>query len=149
LHNGSKYYFAVTSYAYNPAPPFGSLVLENSIATITVVPQVTNPGVRYSSKDGDVVIANRTAGFKRWQGLSLMLLILQKSQGATYKVTFKTDPANPATGVLWTLTKGSTVMLDNQSNLSGDDTYLITDGLQVKVTGPPPGVKNRRYVLHL
>ena len=140
LHNGSKYYFAVTSYAYNPAPPFGSLVLENSIATITVVPQTPNPGTRYTSRDGDQVVATRTAGSSDGKVIATVV-DPSKVTGASYKVTFKTDPANPATGVLWTLTKGSTVMLDNQSNLSGDDTYLITDGLQVKVTGPPAGVK--------
>ena len=31
---------------------------------------------------------------------------------------------------------------DNQTNLSGDNDYLITDGLQVKVSGPPEGVKD-------
>ena len=44
--NGTKYYFAVTAYAYNPPPanvPFH--VLQSTPVPLTIIPHSTNPGV--------------------------------------------------------------------------------------------------------
>lgn len=139
LYNGSKYFFAVTAYAYNPQPPFGPKILENPLNVVTVIPQKPNPGVRYGGKAGDVITATRTAG--KSDGVVQGIVIdPTKTTGATYKVTFKDDPNLPGS-VLWTLSKGTTPVLVDQSNLSGDDNYLIIDGIQFKVAGPPPGLK--------
>jgi hypothetical protein len=65
-----------------------------------------------------------------------------KLTGDTYNVKFKVDTTSGNT--LWYLsdvTKG-TKLIDNQSNQTGDESYLQVDGLSVKVIGPPPGVKD-------
>ena len=49
LVNGIKYYFAVTSYNYNPSPTAVPNNLENPIAIMTVIPQSTDPGVTQSA----------------------------------------------------------------------------------------------------
>ncbi len=49
LVNGIKYYFAVTSYNYNPSPTAVPNNLENPIAIITVIPQSLDPGVTQSA----------------------------------------------------------------------------------------------------
>lgn len=53
LYNGTRYYFAVTSYSYNPDPLAVPNVLENPISVITVVPQSQDPGVIFSSEPGE------------------------------------------------------------------------------------------------
>ncbi len=53
--NGIKYYFAVTSYSYNPDQAAVPNNLENPIAILTVVPQTPNPGVTYGDESGGSV----------------------------------------------------------------------------------------------
>jgi len=137
--NGSRYYFAVTSYAYNPDLNAVPRALENSIAVIEVIPQKPNPGVRYPLKPGNEIVATRTAG-KSDGTVKATVVDPSKLAGATFKVTFKDDPAH-AGAVLWTLTRNNTVLLADQTNMSGDDDYFFFDGLQIKVAGPPPGIK--------
>jgi hypothetical protein len=52
LVNGRKYYFAVTSYNFNPSLTAVPNNLENPIAIIEVIPQTPNPGVTYSDESG-------------------------------------------------------------------------------------------------
>ncbi|MFA6981169.1 MAG: T9SS type A sorting domain-containing protein [Ignavibacteriaceae bacterium] len=47
LVNGVKYYFAVTSYSYNPDPLAVPNNLENPISVLTIVPQLPDPGVTF------------------------------------------------------------------------------------------------------
>lgn len=140
LVNGSRYHFAVTAYAYNPEPPFGPKILENPIQTIMVTPQSPNPGVRYQAKPGDKLTVTRTAG-KSDGIVEASVIDPARVTGQQYRVTFVDDPNIPGS-VLWSISRGTTVLLRNQSNLSGDDDYLFVDGLQVKVAGPPPGIKH-------
>lgn len=139
LYNGSKYYLAVTSYAYNPDPNAVPKALENPLAVITVIPQLPNPGVRYSANPGDAFNAAQTAGTGQGS-VQVNVVDPSKTTGQAYKVTFVDDPNIPGS-VLWTLLRGTTVLLSNQSNLSTDWTTQIIDGLIVKVQGPPPGLK--------
>jgi hypothetical protein len=53
--NGIKYYFAVTSYSYNPDMAAVPNNLENPIAILTVIPQTPNPGVTYGDESGGSV----------------------------------------------------------------------------------------------
>ena len=53
--NGIKYYFAVTSYSYNPDLAAVPNTLENPIAILTVIPQTPNPGVTYGDPSGGSV----------------------------------------------------------------------------------------------
>ncbi len=53
--NGIKYYFAVTSYSYNPDLGAVPNNLENPIAILTVIPQAPNPGVTYNDESGGAI----------------------------------------------------------------------------------------------
>jgi hypothetical protein len=55
LVNGIKYYFAVTSYSYNPDLEAVPNNLENPLAILTVIPQTPNPGVTYGDPSGGSV----------------------------------------------------------------------------------------------
>ncbi len=145
LIDGSRYFFAVTAYAYNPSPLFGPKILENPITILSfggqpgIVPHTPDPGVRYSSSAGDVINAAQTAGTGQGS-VKVSVIDPSKTTGQAYKVTFVDDP-NIIGSVLWTLLRGTTVLLKDQSNLSDNWTTQITDGLLVKVQGPVPGLK--------
>lgn len=67
LNNGSRYYFAVTSYAiYNqsgePDPVQVPNNLENPFIVLTVVPQSTDPGVEYGEGAGSELDVEHTTG---------------------------------------------------------------------------------------
>ena len=67
LNNGSRYYFAVTSYAiYNqsgePDPVQVPNNLENPFIVLTVVPQSTDPGVQYGEEPGSEIEVEHTTG---------------------------------------------------------------------------------------
>ncbi|MGB2958889.1 MAG: hypothetical protein WBG01_10070 [Bacteroidota bacterium] len=53
--NGTKYYFAVTAYNYNPTPPTTLHALESSPRIVTVIPASTSPGERFGAAYGDTV----------------------------------------------------------------------------------------------
>jgi hypothetical protein len=67
LNNGSRYYFAVTSYAIfnqsgEPDPIQVPNNLENPFIVITVVPQSENPGVQYGEDPGSELDVDHTTG---------------------------------------------------------------------------------------
>lgn len=143
LNNGSKYYFAVTSYAIfnNSGEPDSVQVpnnLENTFNVIEVVPQTTDPGVRYPAAYGDTLQGVTHIGPGNG---SLVPIVIDPSRlnGNQYQVTFKENEGE----ILWDLKNVTTnlVVAANQSNQSGDETYPIVDGVLFKVLGPPPGVK--------
>lgn len=140
LANGTEYYYVVSSYVVHSDPDAVPNVLESLSARIVATPHTPNPGVQYTSKSGDQIIATHTAGGSDGSVVA-NVIDPSKVNGSTYTVTFK-DDGQGLGGVLWSLKKGSTEILKDQSNLSGDNNYFITDGLQVKVSGPPIGVKD-------
>jgi len=52
LVNGTRYYFAVTAYSYNPDPEAVPNNLENPISIFTIVPHSPDPGVTYGTGSG-------------------------------------------------------------------------------------------------
>ncbi len=54
LYPGTRYYFAVTAYAYNPSPNAIPNMLESTLNIVTVTPQAA-PGVRYNAEVGSPV----------------------------------------------------------------------------------------------
>jgi hypothetical protein len=141
LVNGTKYYYAVTAYNYNPSG-ISPTSLESSPIILTVVPHSPNPGTRYAGKNGDTVktVTHTTApGATSCDGSVVPLVVdPTKLTGHLYSVTFDT-----VVGVVsWKLTDQTTgkILLANQTNQSGDDNYLFADGIQVKVVGALPGM---------
>ncbi len=140
LNNGTRYYLAVTAYAYNPDPNAVPKVLETPMQIITVVPHSPDPGVRYSAAAGATVTASHTSTGAVSDGTVVATVIdPTKVTGASYSVKFKTDASK---NVVWYLQRGSTTILDNQTNQTADNNYLFTDGLQVVVQGAPIDFKD-------
>lgn len=137
LIRGQSYTFAITSIGYNDDPGLPSFILESAPAIINVTPQATKPGVRFSSNVGDTLKSVHVTG----AGDGTVFAIVVDPNlltGHDYKVVF--DDAT----VTWSLVDVTLnkVLLSNQSNQTGDANYTITDGFQLKVVGPPPGMKD-------
>ena len=138
LINGVRYFFAVTSYSFNEDPNAVPNNLENPLQAFVAVPHSTNPGVRYAGVAGDTIQPVSHTGSSDG---SIIPLVVDpaRTSGHTYNVRFEDDGG----AIVWKLvdvTAGDTV-LRGQSNQTGDDDYLVVDGVQVKVLGPPPGMK--------
>jgi hypothetical protein len=131
--DGTDYYFAVTAVGYNGAPDAPFHILESSPVALHVVPQLPNPGVRYTSSSGDTlkVTHNGTSDGK----VVPIVIDPTKTNGHNYKVTFDSTGS-------WSLTDITANTIDvTNTNQSGDNNYVVINGIQTKVLGPPPGVK--------
>ena len=136
--NGQSYTFAVTAIGYNNDPGLPYNILESSPVIVSLTPHSANPGVRYGSAVGDTILSVHATGSSDGNVIALVV-DPTKLTGDNYKVTF--DTLNG--GNVWSLTDVTTgtVLVKNNTNQSGDDTYPIIDGMQVKVFGPSAGVK--------
>ncbi len=136
LTNGNPYYYAVTAYSFkDKATPNN---LESLPQIFTVIPDST---AEYPQSTGDTLKAVHSKGSS--DGSVIPLVINPKSlTGHKYKVTF--DTSSTAGKYVWSLidVTSNKTLLRNQSNQSGDPDYMFVDGMQVKVVGPPPGVKD-------
>lgn len=145
LFNGSRYYFAVTSYAYKEGVAIPR-TLENVPSATTIVPQMVAPGTTLGAEAGasiEVEHAGPSDG-------SVEVSVLDPSAltGSSYEVTFaevvETDDEGHvvSTETVWGVKNTTTnqTLLSNQTNQSGDGDYLTVEGLMIKVLGPPPGV---------
>jgi hypothetical protein len=143
LFNGSEYYLAVTAYTVSRSG-FLPAALESSPDVLTVVPQSLKPGVRLGGPSGDTVRVTLTTlpgGSPSDGSVTPIIVDPTKLTGHNYRVTFAVDGTSGET--YWILTDRTTgqVKLTRQFNQTGDEDYTIVDGLQVKVAGPPPGMK--------
>jgi hypothetical protein len=146
LVNGTKYYFAVTAYSYNPAPTAKPTALESPAKILTIIPQMTNPGVRYGGASGDTVhnvVQVVAPGGSISEGQVIALVVdPTRLTGHKYAVSFR-DDGNGNT--VWDLRDSTThqFVLTGQTNQSGDADYRTVGGLLIKVTGPAtPGMKD-------
>ncbi len=139
LVNGQTYFFAVTAYNFNGTEGLTTKTLESAPSVVTVVPQSTKPGVRYTATTGDLIATSHSGPSDG--NVRPVVVDPAKLNGHQYKVTFAADAEG---NTVWSLTDvtANKVLLSNQTNQSGDANYLITDGVQVLVQGPPPGIKS-------
>lgn len=147
LINGIRYYFAVTAYSFNEDLAAVPNNLENPLRILTVIPSSPGPGIRFGAVHGDTLIAVNSGTS---DGIVLPIVIdPTKLTGHTYNVTFDTmtvidDHGDPVVETVWKLTDVTLnkVLLDKQLNQTGDDEYQFVDGMLLKVSGPPPGMKD-------
>ncbi|MBI1804346.1 MAG: hypothetical protein HY033_04540 [Ignavibacteriae bacterium] len=140
LVNGQTYFFAVTAYNNNSDPNVPVHSLESQPQILRVIPHSADPGIRYTSSVGDTVQVQHSGGS---DGIITPIVVEpSKVTGHTYSITFSIDTTDGST--VWALTDTTThtTILTHQTNQSGDDNYLIVDGIHVKVAGPPPGMKD-------
>jgi hypothetical protein len=141
LANGRMYYFGITSYSYSGTPGLTTTTLESPLTIVSVVPQTTKPGVRLTTEIGTMLdVASKLTSDGT---VTAEVKDNTRLTGHDYKVTF-TDVDGTTYWHVTDVTTGA-VKLANQTNLSGDDDYLIVDGLQIKVVGPPAGLKDEGY----
>jgi len=145
LYRGSTYYFAVTAYNYD-----GSLVRDRALESAPIIHSVTvqdpKPGDRYEGTAGEELEVTKNGDD---DGVCKVIVVdPTETTGHDYQVFFTQDEdTNSATygEILWNLkdmTTGKIVLANQQQSLdpSAED-QIIVDGLQVKVSGPAPGIK--------
>jgi hypothetical protein len=137
LVNGHPYYYAVTAYGYNP---YGiPKMYEGPLEVFTVTPHAPPPGTRYVAVTGDTITATR-AGPSDGTAFGLVS-DPSRVNGHDYKVQFRDVSGETVWDVL-DVTLGNKVVLADQTNQTGDESYSVIDGVQLKVIGPPPGMKS-------
>ncbi len=147
LYAGSKYYFAVTAYNYNPDPSLPEPTLESALVPIEVIPQPEPPGVKYEGSVGQELEVSRN---KETDG-TVRVFVVDPSRctGHEYEIFFTRDAdSSSATDgeLFWNLRDKTTgeMKLEHQ-RISSDTTtandQLIVDGLLIQVISPKPGIK--------
>lgn len=136
LYPGTRYYFAVTAYAYNPDPNAVPNMLESPITILTATPQSNEAGVRVPTAVNDALPVTRAAGNSEQTEVVAVVKDPKKLTGKTYTVTF-TDHAGHWT---YNILDGTTVLFANQEIHEVGSTPAVSDpvvgGVQVTVSGP-------------
>jgi hypothetical protein len=127
LNNGSDYDFGVSYFRIANDADFPYGYVESTISIVTVKPQSPKPGIRYESKFGDLITAKHISGSSSVEMIA-MIVDPTKVTGHDYEITFKRTSKFNLTDI--TTNKP---LLVNQSNLWGDNDYLVTDGFILKV----------------
>ncbi len=136
LYNGQEYYLAVTAYSIATQAGFLPAVLESAPQVLTVRPRMPF-GLIVETGIGDTLTVSHTGAS---DGFVTPLVINPVAlNGHSYSVRFDTS-GGTTTWYMRDETAG-TNKLTGQTNQTNDDNYLIIDGMQVKVSGPPPGLK--------
>ncbi len=141
--NGETYYYAVVAYDYQPKRP-KSLESGKRASMVQVIPG-TNPA-GYQIASSDALATHTTSGAMSDGVVSVKVVDPSKVTGHTYEVTFDDTSSSTTTWDLRDVNSDS-VVLDNQTNQSGDESYAIVDGILVRVAGPLSGVKRVVEVL--
>ena len=128
LYNGQPYYFAVTAYSYNTDPQALTTTVESAPQSVTVVPQMSSPGFEPAAEFDTHLPVVHSRGFG---DVVVQPIVVDPDQlvDATYTLTFNDD-------LSWNLERDGVPVLENQSNVSLDESYLAVDGIQLKVGDP-------------
>ena len=143
LVNGQEYYFAVTSYSFNPDPQAAIKSLESPPAIVTVKPQWQKPGETLSAVMGDTLPVVHSDGVSDGKVFPVVI-DPTKLTGDSYQVIFQGSDDDR----VWHLINSSSgdTLLKDQTNQSGDDNYLIVDGFTPIVMGSPRDFKSFQLV---
>ena len=144
LSNYRRYYFAVTTYAFNEDPAVAPRTVESAMEAIFIYPQEqfdSDPNVDV----GEYLEVTHAGGSDGT--VTPIVLDPLSVTGDNYEVTFHTIQVEDEDASAWRLTNTSTnqVLLDDQLNQTGDEDYQIVEGLLVKVAGPPLQAKDWEY----
>lgn len=143
LINGQTYFFGVSAYTKNQDPNASTQTLESVATVVTVVPETFKPGERTQSVAGDVLPFEHLGPSDG----AVTVIVTDETvlTGDSYQVTFRVDTT---LGNVWDLQNTTTgeMLLTGQTNQTGDDTYILTEGFQTVVTGAPQGFKSFQIV---
>ena len=133
---GHPYHFAVTAYSSNPSADVAIHALESTLIINTVTPTGPEPGTRFTAGVGDTVAVEHLGGS---DGTALPIIVNPAAlTGEKYEVSFNSDFS-------WNLMKGSEMLVESETNQSGDGEYPMVGGFQIKVAGPPLEGKSWGY----
>jgi len=135
LRNGQTYYYAVTAYDFQLSSP-RSLESAKSLSMTSISP-------RHDPSDTTRVTAAVHSSGAGDGSVDVQVVDPLALTGHTYQVGFNNDGT-------WfvrdtNLPAGQDILIDHQTNLSGDLNYPIVDGVVVRVTAPPVGIKSTSY----
>ena len=144
LYEGSTYYFAVTAYNQNhDEGRLAEKAMESPLIALSVTLQEPLPGVGLNTEVGSEVEVEHTAGASGGQ-VQVKVVDPFAITGHDYSVTFSWN--EDSTAILFNVidvTDGVTLSSGNSQVVSLSDKAgaPIVDGLEIKVSGPPAGVK--------
>ncbi len=130
LYNGTQYDFGVSYYRVTKDTYSPYSFDESPLTIVTVTPQSPKPGVKYENDFGDYVAVNHISGSSAAE-LKTMIIDPNKTTGNTYEIVFKNISGKLLYDIA-NLTTGKTILL-SQTNLNGDEDYLVTDGFILKI----------------
>lgn len=140
LINHTAYFFRVEAYSYT-TDPLAIPKTQTSATVVKVIPQRAVAGTEYGFEFADTIPVTHVTGLSDGQVLPLVV-DPTKLTGDDYEVTFEDDISLGSVWHLVNITTGDTVLAD-QLNQTGNEDYLIVDGMLLKVTGPAvPGMKD-------
>jgi len=137
---GKSYYFAVTAYTYNSDP----LSNPNNSESLIDLLEIEFTDSTINTIYGDELYVKHIRGMADG-GVSAFVIDPYLLIGHMYKISFDTTAIGE---LVWNL-KDSTlnvVLLENQTNLTGNYTSPILDGIQFRVIGAPLDFKNFEVV---
>jgi len=134
LRNGQEYYFAVTAYSYSRRPDASPKSLESRGVVLRAKPRIPF-GVSLKTKYGDTLKVTHAQGSGQGAVYPIVVNPLAGS-GDRYEVQFDTLQGS----LVWytrNVDKG-TIIIADQTNLSGDENYHIVEGgILLKVVSQP------------
>lgn len=149
LFPSNTYYFAVTAYNYNDNPQLiEAKTLESPVTAIPVRTQSPPPGKKYTVDPLTDITAERVAGASDGQ-VSVTVVDPASVTGHKYQIFFATDEDTTSATfgeILWGLmdVTDNVVKLSKQpqaASLAEASDAPVVDGLQIRVSGPPAGIK--------
>jgi len=147
LHSATQYYYAVTAYAVGDS----SLphVLESPFNVIAVVPQTPPAGFDVASTNPTTVQLNQVTPVSppSTDVVTVTTVDPFATIDASWTVGFK--PSSDTTTVWYLVrtvgTSAPDTVLNNQTNITGDENYQVVNGIQVKVQSTAAGELNAFY----
>jgi hypothetical protein len=144
LINGKRYWFGVVAFGENDdsSPKMIQSPYVDGVNFVEVIPQGDPIGVKSNTDAQGQIIPSEKEGISDGGAYGLVV-DPTKLTGNSYKITFA-DDADGHT--FWTLTNTTlnTTVLDSQYYQNSDSNataFPVADGIQWKVLGPPPGIK--------
>lgn len=140
LRNMTDYFYAVTAYSYDGTATPKTLENPQAATKVMLTPQRPVANTEFPTSTSQVLPDSHLTGVSDG---SVTALVVDPAAvtGHSYRVEFQDDGSG---GFVWSVkdvTLGTNV-ISGQTNQTGDDDYPLFDGLQVKVMGPPPGIKD-------
>ncbi len=135
LLKGKTYYFAVTSYTYNP-DTVEIKTTETPVSIKKIIYRKDEEGLKY----GDLLTVKQIAG-EQDSSKKIIVSVFDADSitGEKYRISFFYNYND----ILWKMTnENDTAVLDSMYQMKNENEYVVVDGLRISVIGDKPGVKD-------